>query len=138
MQFKYSKLSSEPTVPILDILVSSAFNKSRPEKGKIDTGSAMTAIPDYLVKVLELEETGDTVMVYGFNDDGQTSEEYPTYHVHITIDGIKFELLEVIARKRETVLLGRDIINLWEMNLDGKNCIGDINPWSTNPADVVY
>ena len=133
-QFKYSVVE-KPTLPLTDIQVDNDFGKSLPEKGKIDTGSSITAIPEYLIKSLELKKKGKVKNVRGFG--AKKGQDHNAYFVKITIGTIQFELLKVIASNRNNVLLGRDIINLWELELDGQNRIGKINAWSTDPKNVI-
>ena len=58
------------------------------------------------------------------------------YLVHIKIGEIKFDLMEVVALNRDDVLVGRDLINLWTLVLDGKNKFGEIKVWSNKPNDA--
>ena len=67
----------------------------------------------------------------------KSGQDYDAYFVKITIGTTQFELLKVIATNRDNVLLGRDIIHLWKLELDGQNRIGKIDIWSTDPKDVI-
>lgn len=102
-------------------------------KAKIDTGADQTVIPENIPDLLDLNYTGD-VPISGVNGEG----EYETYGAYIEIKGIKFDFFEVVAipRIEGDVLLGRDLINLWKLEIDGKNKRFTIKPWSTNPADA--
>ena len=120
------------SAPILDIEILSIEKKAFLEKGKIDTGADMTLIPKKLVESLDLKETGE-VELKGVN----SSRICKTYDVFVKIGEIEFDLLQVVATERNNVLIGRDLINLWQMNLDGENEIGEINPWSTDPSTLI-
>ena len=58
------------------------------------------------------------------------------YFISIEIGGIKFDSFEVVAMPKEYVLLGRVLINLWKLEIDGKSETYAIEPWSTNPDDL--
>ena len=59
-----------------------------------------------------------------------------TYDVFIKIGTIQFDLLQVSANPRDNILIGRDLINLWNLKLDGQTQTGELIPWSTDPNDV--
>lgn len=134
--FKYSEIQGEPSLPILDIKVWNDFGDSMPEKGKVDTGSYITVIPPKIIKKLKLETTGEQEWVGGYKEDDE-GKAYDTYDIYVEIGQSKFGLLRVISEARSNVLIGRDLINLWLMKLDGENQLGEIIPWSTDPEDVV-
>lgn len=133
-QFKYSTVE-KPTLPLTDIQVDNDFGRSLPEKGKIDTGAFITVIPEYLIKSLELKKKGKVKNVRGFGT--KKGQDRDSYFIKITIGTTQFELLKVIVDNRDNVLLGRDIIHLWKLELDGQNRIGEINAWSTDPKNVI-
>lgn len=135
-QFKYSTADT-PTLPLTDIQVDNDFGRNLPEKGKIDTGSFITVLPEYLVKSLALKPRGKVRNVGGFGTKKGQGKDHDAYFVKITIGTIQFELLKVIASDRNNVLLGRDIIHLWKLELDGQNRIGKIEVWSTDPNIVI-
>ena len=116
----------------LDLTVLNEFGKSYPAKGKIDTGADCTIIPNYLVRPLDLESTGTTLVMTA---DG-AEKTFHNYFISIAINGIKFESFEVIAMEKEYVLLGRDLINLWKLVIDGESETFTIEPWSTDPDDA--
>ncbi len=131
LQFKYSDLE-KPSAPIIDIIVSNKFGKSDPRKGKIDTGSSLIAIPSELVEKLELKSTGKT-KVGGYNTPPTPRD---TFHVRIKVGSEEYGLLKATTNNKSYVLLGRNLINLWKLILDGENTQGEIIPWSTNPNDA--
>lgn len=131
LQFQYSK-AEKPSSLVLDLNVWSGFGDFVREKGKIDTGSTNTVIPEYVVRRLRLKKTGESDVA---GVQGPVSVRN-NYFVSVEIGSIKFDGLTVIAMERETVLIGRDLINLWRMELDGKSETYTIEPWSTNPNDV--
>ncbi len=131
LKFRHNKVDN-PSSLVLDLTVWNKFGKSSPEKGKIDTGASHTVIPDYLVNTLHLKKTRETVVK---TVSGMESTHY-NYFVSIQIGNIKFDRFEVVAMPKEYVLLGRDLINLWKLEIDGEFETYSIEPWSTNPDDV--
>lgn len=97
-------------------------NNYEPRPGKIDTGASLTTIPLDLVGSLDLRRVKD-VSVYTF--DG-TKRLYGEYRVNIKIHNALREYVRVIAAQRDNVLVGRDLINLWRMRLDGPSLTGKI------------
>lgn len=131
LKFSHNK-EDNPSSLILDLIVWNNFGKSCPEKGKIDTGASHTVIPDYLVNTLDLKKTDETIVRTA---TGVESTHY-NYFVSIEIGGIKFDSFEVVAIPKGYVLLGRDLINLWNLEIDGESETYAIEPWSTNPDDL--
>lgn len=91
----------------------------------------MTSIPGRLVEALDLAENG-TEHVFGPFGDTRVS----TYVISVTIGPVSFRPLEAIPTELNHVLIGRDLINLWTMTLDGKSETGEIVHWSIDPRDV--
>ena len=131
LQFRHDKRDN-PSSLILDLIVWNKFGDSFPEKGKIDTGASHTVIPDYLVNTLKLKKTRETIVK---SVSGMESEHF-NYFAAIQIGEIKFDCFEVVAMPKDYVLLGRDLINLWKLKIDGQTETYSIDPWSTNPDDV--
>ncbi len=131
LQFRHDKRDN-PSSLILDLIVWNKFGDSFQEKGKIDTGASHTVIPDYLVSTLKLKKTREAIVK---SVSGMESEHF-NYFVAIQIGGIKFDRFEVVAMPKDYVLLGRDLINLWKLKIDGQAETYSIDPWSTNPDDV--
>ena len=131
LQFKYNA-TIVPNAPFIDLQVESYFGESLPEKGKLDTGADKTAIPKYLVNKLNLQKHDERTVKLA----NGTEVLENMYFVYIKIGETKFELMEVVALDRNYVLVGRDLINLWTLTLDGKNKLGNIDIWSNKPNDV--
>ena len=116
LKFRHDK-TDNPSSLVLDLTVWNKFGEAFPEKGKIDTGASHTVIPDSLVNTLKLKKTGETI-VKAVNG---TETTHFRYFVSIQIGNVKFGNFEVVAMPKEYVLLGRDLINLWNLEIDGKN-----------------
>lgn len=89
---------------------------------KIDTGAAMSVLPQAAVADLALEPTGD-VLASGYD---RKVTPLPTYSVTFEIEGYTFEDVEVTVSPRQDVLLGRDILNHFILTLNGKNLTFDL------------
>ena len=98
--------------------------------GKIDTGSNLTVIPEYLITSLDLKSTHE-IPASGFDSD---TKKYKAYVVNIKINNTEYRFVQVIAslKPRFNILLGRNLINLWKMELDGQSHTGVYAAWSTN------
>jgi len=131
LRFRYSK-AENPSSLVLDLNVWNGFGEFVREKGKIDTGSTNTVIPEYVVHRLRLKKMGDSHVI-GVQGPASIRNNY---FVSVEIGSIKFGGLTVIAMERETVLIGRDLINLWRMELYGESETYTIEPWSTDPGDL--
>lgn len=77
-------------------------------KAKIDTGADMTVIPDTMRVTLKLKPCGHT-LCRGALD--QHAQQVSTYFIEISLDREEFLQLEVLARPRDALLLGRDVLN---------------------------
>jgi len=134
-EIKYSS-TEFPSFPYVDLEVSNSRNeKYVPQEGKMDTGAFMTVIPEYLIKLLDLNSKS-TANAGGF---GTNVEEHDAYYVHIKIDDLVFKYLKVISQpdeRRPNILLGRDLINLWKTQLDGQKHNGEFIPLSMNLQDA--
>jgi hypothetical protein len=137
VSIKYDDYAEFPSFPYVDLEVSNVYvEKYFPQKGKVDTGSYITIIPEYMLELLDLHTVSRT--------ESRTSntEEYQedvTYFVKIKIGSVIFPYIEVISRPdkiRPNVLLGRNLLNLWKMQLDGQTHSGLFQTWSMNPRDA--
>ena len=132
---KYDDSDNRP-YPYVNLEISCVGAENyKSETGKIDTGASMTAIPGRLVKSLNLKPRSST-LAGGFSDDDV--KEYTVYHVRIKINDLVYKHVRVIAPSHRTdVLVGRDLINLWQMKLDGQGLTGEFISWSTDAHDAI-
>ncbi len=109
----------DPPAPILEIQVENPFQKElrRTASAVLDIGSDITAIPQFLLRALKLKDSSKVSMT---GIDGMTLQ-HNAYLVNLTVEGFPFERLEVIDWRGDEVLLGRDVLNEFEITLDGKN-----------------
>jgi predicted aspartyl protease len=82
----------------------------------VDTGAFKTVIPANLVASLGLLQVRE-LPVEGL---GGTPVLLPTFLIEIAIDGLATITVEVLASPGEpVVLLGRDVLNRYEISLNG-------------------
>ncbi|MFQ5857943.1 MAG: retroviral-like aspartic protease family protein [Anaerolineae bacterium] len=89
---------------------------------KIDSGAAMSVLPQTAVANLALEPMGD-ILASGYD---RRATLLPTYSVTFEVEGYTFRDVEVTASPRNDVLLGRDVLNHFILTLDGKNLTFDL------------
>lgn len=115
-------LVEHPPAPYVTIKISNPITGDfKEEKGKIDTGSFITAIPESWVSDLNLVPVSEQeTKGYKEENDKKVQKHY-TYFVDVTLKGLNFPYTEVLAVDRQNVLVGRDILNQLKLVLDGKN-----------------
>jgi hypothetical protein len=109
--------SIEPPAPSLEILVRhvSAKDKFLTNPGRLDTGADVSAIPQFVADSLELYPVR-SIVTEGY--DG-TQATVNTYLVTIELAQARFSELETILIPESYVLLGRNILNYFYINLNG-------------------
>lgn len=119
---KYS-FDYDPPAPSLKVKFKNPTSTHSIEiQAKIDTGADITVLPQHAISVLRLIPAG-RLSVSSFN--GQEERKY-TYFVNLHFNNFKFRMVEVIGAKRPDALLGRDVLNLLKIMLDGKTMNLDI------------
>jgi predicted aspartyl protease len=115
--------SVDPPAAYLDVQMTNPdTGASIRRPAKIDSGAAMSVLPQTAVADLTLEPTGD-VLARCF--DRQVTLR-PTYSVTFDIEGYTFQDVEVTASPRQDVLLGRHILNHFILTLNGKDLTFDL------------
>ena len=114
---KYNSTEAPPA-PMVEVKGSNPYLQvSEKARAKLDTGASMSVIPQDWVERLRLMPLG-VIDVSGFDEEWR---EVRTYMVDLAFDGFRFDWVEVIASRRDNVLIGRDILNHLKITLDGKN-----------------
>lgn len=96
--------------------------KFKEAKGKVDTGAAATNIPEAWADALGLVPVRPVIGIDYKGDE----EEHWTYLASVNIDGFDFDMVEVTAVPRKTVLIGRDILNQLNLFLYGRDLQFDV------------
>ena len=112
-------LTYDPPAAVLDVTVTNPFVTGRPNvggRGKLDSGADMSVIPNsWATRIGLLPLRLQRAVGY----DGK-EEKKPVCIVEIAFNGHCFQL-EVIMSQRDSVLIGRDILNKMRVALDGPN-----------------
>ena len=85
--------------------------------GKLDTGAAMTVMPQQTAAQLTLSPHRE---VWARGYDGNYARR-AVYFVRLVMEGHELGIVQCLAAHRSTVLVGRDVLNQFLLTLDGKN-----------------
>ncbi len=111
-RFRYDRTTS-PSVPVLPVRVGSAAQRTDALSAAIvDSGAAISIIPERLARDLRLPVVGELV-VRGITGAARVS----TYSAELEIAGITIPV--EVAGMGTNVLIGRDVLNRWTMVLRG-------------------
>jgi len=115
---RYDLAEFEPPAPVADLEVSNPVtHAAEMGRGKLDTGADISVIPDAWAAKLHLMPAG-FFEVASF--DGKVTET-PAFYVNVSMNGFWFEFVKVLSSPRTNALLGRDILNMLRVMMDGKN-----------------
>ena len=112
-----------PPAPYLEVeVVNPDSGMSRRLPAKIDTGASASVIPESLADDLELVPAGERLC---FGYDGRSSIR-PIYFGIIMVADETLEGVRLIATPRTDLLLGRDVLNEFNLILRGKDLTFEI------------
>lgn len=116
MTYDADRLS--PPGPIVSVIIHPPLNDPRASSGlaQLDTGADMTVISDAVVDELQLVPEY-SMLVGGY--DGSTVERN-CYLVTLEVAGEILDSLEVIAAPLDLMILGRDVLNHFNITLNGR------------------
>ena len=120
------KRGTAPHSPILGITIQNVAGDSCDASGLIDTGADRTLITKEIVERLDLRSKG-RVEMGGIGGKCWVNK----YSVHVKTDFTRFEKV-VVRGPSEEILIGRDLINQWRLEIDGCDNTFTIEPCSRN------
>ncbi len=107
-----------PPTPFLEIqVIHPVTGVTHQWPAKLDTGAALTILPQALVDALVLSPKGEAT-IYGYN--GMAAIR-PLYYVNLQVAGYSLSSVRVSSSKRSDILLGRDVLNHFILTLNGKD-----------------
>jgi hypothetical protein len=114
-----------PPAPFVNLTLQSPVSgdELRDVPAQLDTAADRTLLPEALVQALNLPQIGSTPV----GGVGGLVQNMPTYPVRVAIHNFPAQTVEVVASAGENwVLLGRDVLNVQRLLLDGPNLVLEI------------
>lgn len=114
----YNSSLLRPPGPVVNIVVRPMrrFSPLKTLPAELDTGADITVIPESLAVELQLKPK-EPVLMLGYDEN---RVKRPTYRVDLEINEYVLHAIRVVAAPRDTILLGRDVLNHFVITLDGK------------------
>ncbi|MFQ5594045.1 MAG: retroviral-like aspartic protease family protein [Anaerolineae bacterium] len=111
-------LQMDPPAPFVHVQITNpATGETCTLRAKLDTGASMSVLPESVAEELSLEPMG-RMQCYGYDGTGSSR---PIYFVSLDVMGLLIPILETVSAPRHDVLLGRDVLNQFDITLKGKN-----------------
>lgn len=110
-------LDHEPPAPVVEITIANTLNRRLRQvmPALLDTGADITAIPHHTVEPLQLYPIGRLQ----FEDLHAETSYVFTYKVRIAFEGLSIPQLEVIPTGLDFAIIGRDVLNRYDIQLNG-------------------
>jgi hypothetical protein len=108
----------DPPAPFVNVVLRNPVSgeEVRDVPAQLDCAADRTVLPESVVKTLRLPQVG-TIKLGGF---GGATYTLPVYFVHLGVHDLPVQSLKVASHAEESwVLLGRDVLNLYRILLDG-------------------
>ncbi len=115
--FHYEDKTENPPAPFISVQVRHMNypERARELPAKLDTGADISAIPDSVIRTLGLREA-ERLLVSGF--DGRIVQVV-LYAVQIDLPNGQNLEINALGIPADYILLGRDVLNLLRLLLDG-------------------
>lgn len=111
-------LQIRPPAPFVDVQITNPdTGEALVCRAKLDTGASMSVLPESTTVDLSLEPMG-FMQCYGY--DGRESAR-PIYFVALQVVDYLIPVLQTVSAPRHDVLLGRDVLNHFNITLRGKD-----------------
>jgi hypothetical protein len=106
----------EPPAPVLRVTIAHSRRRHlrRTVLALLDTGSDVTAIPDFLIDELQLEPVG---WLRVENLAGVGRRQY-TYPIRLQLAELTIPRLEILDSQLDFVVVGRDVLNRFALHLN--------------------
>ena len=116
MEYKYSR-NFNPPAPVIEVSISAPLSKvSTSSTALIDSGAAITVIPERIIAQLKLRCV-DSTSVSGF---GKRVIEVTVYSAALEIEGIsESKIYRILGWSEDYALIGRDLLNQFIAVLNG-------------------
>ncbi|MCK4354174.1 MAG: retroviral-like aspartic protease family protein [Dehalococcoidia bacterium] len=116
MEYKYSR-NFNPPAPVIEVSISAPLSKvSTSSTALIDSGAAITVIPERIIAQLKLRRV-DSTPVSGF---GKRVIEATVYSAALEIEGIsESKIYRILGWSEDYALIGRDLLNQFIAVLNG-------------------
>jgi hypothetical protein len=115
----------QPPAPFVSVTLRNPVSgaEQRDVPAQVDSAADRTLLPDSLVQALGLPQIG-TIPIGGV---GGLAQNMPSYPVQVAVHNLPARVVEVVASPGEAwVLLGRDVLNLHRLLLDGPQLFTEI------------
>ncbi len=115
----------QPAAPFVSVTLRNPVSgaEQRDVPAQVDSAADRTLLPDSLVQALGLPQIG-TIPIGGV---GGLAQNMPSYPVQVAVHNLPARVVEVVASPGEAwVLLGRDVLNLHRLLLDGPQLFTEI------------
>jgi hypothetical protein len=132
MRFEYDEQQFAPAAPVFPMRLSHPARATPvlDVPAQVDTGADVTAVPLSTLQQLQADQSGDLVI-----------SSYDGSFAHVPVFAIRLELptgqwgrLNALGIDSEHVLLGRDVLNLLRLLLDGPALTLEVLPAADSRA----
>lgn len=120
-------INYDPPAPVFTVTVASVLNRRLRQilPALLDTGADVTAIPDVLIERLKLYP----IRLIEFEDFHANSSVVFTHKIRLTIAEIVIPQIEVVPTGLDVVVLGRDVLNRFNVHLYGPRLTFEIDTY---------
>jgi predicted aspartyl protease len=120
VSYAYESQGNAPHAPFMQVLLINPIDKSQRItcKALLDTGACYTHVPLRFLRRIRVRVAGRAKSFIGFGGEKKSTP----YVISVRLDEQSFET-EVWSWDKDFVLVGRDLMNRYHIELDGPNLI---------------